>query len=351
MRPVFAGGGYPRTFHPDVADAEKSPVIEVTPGIEATGIDITVGRLSRTHSVTGRIIDAATGAAVANIQFGYGVLIAQKHLMPVGWGGNRTNLNGEFRIDNLPAGRFAVFVINQQESEFYGDPVAFEVIDGDVSGLEVKLHRGSSISGLAVIEGTEDAEVLAKLSKLEIRAWVQSESLSQPSFAPAKLGMNGTFRIAGLQPGKVYVTLNNYPPVKGLSLLRVEREGVEQPQGIDIGPGEQVSGLRLVIAYGTGIIRGQVKFQGGERPPNAPTYVMVRRVAAIVTTAEVDARGRFKVEDLPSGEYQVTLAINSAQPLARAQTPPLQNVTVVSGSETEVTLVVNLKPPGKDGEK
>jgi hypothetical protein len=228
MRPAFAGGGYPRTFHPDVADAARSPFVEVTAGIEATGIDITVGRRSRSYAATGRVIDAATGAPIANIQFGYGVLPDQKHIMPVGGGGSRTNANGEFRIESLPTGRFAVFVVSQEESEFYGEPSVFEVADSDVSGLEIKLQRGSTVSGVAAIEGTEDPDVLAKLAKLEIRAWVQSESLSQPSFAPTKFGVNGSFRLAGLQPGKVYLTLSNYPPVKGLSLLRVERDGVEQ---------------------------------------------------------------------------------------------------------------------------
>src|SRR6185436_9318725 len=43
-----AGGRYARTFHPDVADDAKSPVIEVIAGAEVTGIDITAGRLART---------------------------------------------------------------------------------------------------------------------------------------------------------------------------------------------------------------------------------------------------------------------------------------------------------------
>ena len=66
--------------------------------------------------------------------------------------------------------------------------------------------------------------------------------------------------------------------------------------------------------------------------------------------AEVDARGRFKVEDLPFGEYEVMLAIQP-QPGDRGPTAQPQKVTVVSGSEAEVTFVLNLKPAGKDGEK
>lgn len=354
MRPSFAGGGYPRTFHPGVADPARSPIVEITAGNEAAGIDITVGRVSRSYAASGRVIDAATGAPVANIQLGYGIMPDQKHVMQVGWGGgNRTNANGEFRIESVPSGRFAVFAMSLEESEFYSEPAVFEVADSDVSGLEIKLQRGSTISGVAAIEGTEDPDVLAKLSKFEIRAWVQSESLSQPSFAPAKFGVNGSFKLAGLQPGKVYVSLSSYPPIKGLSLLRIEREGVEQPQGIEVGPGEQVSGVRLVIAYGTGVIRGQVRFQGDERPLNLRMFASIRRAGAIMLAGgtEVDARGRFKVEDLPFGEYQVMLAIQPTHPGDRGLTVPMQKVTLVSGSEAEVTFVVNLKPAGKDGEK
>src|SRR5215510_16047148 len=50
--------------------------------------------------------------------------------------------------------------------------------------------------------------------------------------------------------------------VKGLRVLRVELNGVEAPDGIDVNPGQQITGARVVFTKASGAIRGQVKLIG-----------------------------------------------------------------------------------------
>jgi len=163
----------------------------------------------------------------------------------------------------------------------------------------------------------------------------------------------------------VRIFLGGFPAPKGFSLLRVERDSVEQRDGIDIGANENVTGVRVVIGHGTGVVRGEVKIQNGQLDPDTRLRVTARRLEAQgpVTASElVDARGRFILEGLIPGEYELILNAMSVRPPSAPAgpappgvvTPKLlakQNVTVSNGSEAEVTLVVDLGPKGKESDK
>ncbi|MDX6695078.1 MAG: hypothetical protein QOF02_2681 [Blastocatellia bacterium] len=340
------GGFFARTFHPGVTDEAKATIIEVTEGSEATNVDITLGRRADTYAVSGRVVDAATGKPVANMAVGYGSLTPEgKQMQGFGFG-NRTDADGNFRFDGLVPGRYAAFAANfEQQTEDYNVPVPFEINEGDATGVVIKLRRGASISGMVVIEGASDRSVLAKISQLRIVAYQESEELSAPSYGQGRLvGADGSFTISGLSPGKVRLMLGGWPPPKGFSLLRVERDGVEQRAGImEVAAGSQLTGVRIVVEHGTGVVRGQVQVENGELPEGTRLYVSARRPGQSEPSlpgAEVDARGRFVMEGLPPGEYQLRLAGRLG--MGGQHLPPVtQNVTVTNAVETEVTLTLN----------
>lgn len=340
------GGRFTRTFHPGVTDESKANVIEVTEGSEATNVDIMLGRRAETYAATGRVIDAETGKPVPNLSAGYGSLSAEgKQLYSFGIG-TRTDAEGNFRFDGLISGRYAAFVSPGEQSEDYSVPVTFEVIDGDVTGLVVKVRRGASISGMVSIEGTSDRSVLARVSQLRVVAYPESEQLAAPFYGEGgRVNVDGSFRLVGLGPGKVRVMLGGWPPLKGFSLLRVERDGVEQRAGLmQLSAGSQVSGVRVVLEYGTGVLRGQVRVENGQLPEGTRLYVSARRPSQSEPSlpgAEVDARGRFVMEGLPPGEYQLRMAGRLGQRGQRIP-PVVQNVNVTNGTETEVTLTLDL---------
>ena len=366
VRIGFGGGSYPRTFHPDVTEESRAPAVEVNAGGESTGIDIRLGRPSKTYVATGRIIDADTGKPLANLQYGHAPLNRDQRMSGgFGWTANRTNNNGDFRIDGLSPGRYAAFAVATEQVDFYSEPAVFEINDSDASAIEIKTRRGSSISGAVVIEGSDDPDVLARLPKLELRAAVQTEVLTAPSMAPIRVNPDGSFLITGLRPGKARILLGGfgYEAAKGFSLMRVEREGVALRDGVDVAAGENVSGVRVIIGYGTCVVRGQLRVQGGEITPNTRLSIAARSLDSegMRRSTIPDARGRFSLEGLLPGEYEITVYTMSLTPSAPGAPPPpgmrsnrtlaKQNVTVANGVETEVTLVVDLAAKDKDGEK
>src|SRR5438128_8534632 len=124
----FGGGTYKRTFHPDVADESRAAIVEVKAGGESSDIDIKLGGTSKPFVATGRVVDADSGKPLSNVMYGYGALVGQQQTLGAyGWTNNRTNADGQFRIDGLNAGRFAAFAVSTEQSDFYSEPAVFEV--------------------------------------------------------------------------------------------------------------------------------------------------------------------------------------------------------------------------------
>lgn len=338
------------TYHPDVTDESKAQIVEVTSGGEATGVDITLGKAAKAYQASGRIVDAETGKPVAGINYGYGSLDEDRsYFVSATTTGSTSSLRGEFRLEGIVPGHYGAFAASTGENSFYSDPVLFEITDSDVTGLVIRLRRGSTLTGKVAIEGATPPESESRLSDLRLGVDVASQSIAAPLNDRVNVGADGSFRVAGLQPGKVGFHFNTYPIPKGLSLLRVERDGVEQPAGVEIGAGEQVSGVKVVVAFGTGAIRGQVKFEGGALREGSRIFITCRKVGnspePYIQPVTTDLRGRFDFEGLLTGEYELSMnamiAPVAGGPPSRPRSAE-QTVSVVNGTETEVTFVVDL---------
>jgi hypothetical protein len=135
----------------------------------------------------------------------------------------------------------------------------------------------------------------------------------------------------------------------GFWLLRVERDGVDLSDGIDISAGAQLTGVRVFFAYVTGVIRGQAPALNYELPHNLRLQILARRVgyesAAGVLITQTDDRGRFIFEGMAPGEYELS---SGAIVITGSDIPPpslsgaKQKVVVSNGKESAVTLVLKL---------
>ena len=333
----------------------SSPDVEtVRYKVGTANIDIVVGRRTSTYSVSGRVVDADTHEPIGGIQVMYGT--APKDQSYYGGIILPANSKGEFRLEGLEPGRYGVQIAGQFDSSgYYSDPTFFEVVDGDVANLEVKATRGLSLSGVVVADGITNREALATLTAWRITASVPSTSsaIRFPSSGSSPIGADGSFQINGLRAGKASISM--YPGggsvVRRFSITRIERDGVEQPQGIEISASQPVTNLRIFITFGTGTIRGTVTITGGTLPPDARLFVRATRPgpATASNSIPVDSRGRFMISNLAAGTYEVTLQRYppaQVQPPKRPPPPLKQTVSVADGAETEITFTLDLSPEG-----
>jgi hypothetical protein len=350
---VSARIAYKQVFHPDVSDQSKALVIEVGEGTEATNIDIALGRTLQTFAISGRLVDGEKGLPVPDIRLGL-----QRHM------GQRfefvstmvqSNLQGDFVVEGLIPGKYGLFLFPNQTGGMRVETVTFDIIDQDVSGLTVKLIKGASLSGVVTID-TEDKSLLARFSEFQLRAFVTNPAagaagaVGMGSTASSPVAPDGSFQLTGLPGGTANISLGAVSspfPLKGFNIARIERDGVVIQRGIELKESEQLTGLRVVLAYGNATLRGFVKLENGTLPTGGRISVRLTRPGENVNTMRppsVDARGYFLIEGLPAGTYEVHASISSPGPSIR---PVKREINIQEGIITDITLTIDMSAPSK----
>ena len=343
---------YPQTFYPSVADESQAKAVEVAASGEVEEVDITLGKITKPFEATGRVVDE-DGRPVAGVDVSAGPLTpGERRFFGSMFGAGRTDERGEFRVRGLTPGEWGVWASPpapnsaEQAGASYSDPVIFEVTDSDASGLEIKMRRGAEVSGVVQIEGTADPSVLAKLRELRFGAWVNTgkDSSGVPNYVQFQPAADGSFLLRGLRPGRLMFDLE-WPRPKGFSLLYVRRDGVEQREGLELRAGERVRNVQVAYAYGTAVVRGEVQFRGGARPSGVTYVVYALRPGGAIAgePAVLDSLGRFQIENLSAGDYELSLSDWSANATNRSPLAKL-TVTVPAEGEVKATLVYDMTP-------
>ena len=339
---------YKRIFYPDVADSAKATVIEVSAGGETKDVDITLGRAEQTFTVSGRIINGETSAPAPNMRVGLQRLVGQRAEFVTTMG--VSNAGGNFTLDGLSPGKYRTMLLPNQGSDLRAEDSTFEIIDGNVSGLVIKLSRGASLSGTVVIE-TEDKAVKAQLTQMMLRGYVPLQpSAGYGGSTSSQIGADGSFRLAGLSSGRVNIALGGtagpFPP-KGFSILRLEHDGVIVPN-VEIKEGEQVTGVKVVVAYGNATLRGVIKLVNGTLPPRGRVFVRITKMGETrysLRPPNVDERGNFLVEGIPAGQYEVSATVMTGSMPAPATVK--QQVSLTDGLVTDVEITIDAANPAR----
>jgi len=336
---------YKPTYHPAAADVNQASVIEVTEGSEAGNVDIMLGRALSKYSAQGRIVDGKTGQPVPNVRYGLQYFISENNSGSMTTGAV-SNSEGEFKLQNLAPGKYAVFIEPPPEVDWRADSVRFHVTDQDVTGLIVKTSAGATVSGVVVVEGTDDKTAQANLKNVHVFANVFEDNMPGSDSQSSAVEQDGSFHVRALKGGLLRFSISNQ---QRFQIARIERDGIVHPKGIRIKEGEQVSGVRIILNYGNGAIRGVFKLEGGTLPENAVMGVTLRRLGedhdslnSPFGSARPDARGQFFMEGVIPGTYEMTgdVYVISTRSVFRGTK---QQVVVTDKGVTNVTVTVNLQ--------
>lgn len=382
---------YPRTFHPAATEQAEAQVVEVTAGSEVEGIDIVLAGPMKAFAVVGRAVDAQTGQPVSGVPISVAKVArgGRGAQMPGPANTGSTNEKGEFRIAGLLPGTYSASVPAMSfangaasSSEYFSEATSFEITSDDTSGVELRVHRGASITGTVAIEGSNDPSLTDRLSQLMIFATSRNQGQQGQGQRQApgqtsgrngmgQVGRDGIFRVGGLAPGVVRLSVNGggFGGNGSFRLLRIERNGAPGNGDIEIASGETVTGVRVVVAFASAVIQGRVIVSGGVLPAGTRLNVTARPVNSAASTggggnnARLEANGQFRIENLLPGTYEVRVTANTfgggqgggggrggraGQPGGQTTQPQIripevrQTVTVTNGAPANVTLTLNL---------
>lgn len=339
------GPFYRRTYYPGVRTSAQATPIEVKAGSEATDIDLRLGTGEKTFSVSGRVVDDATGQLVTRAALDFWLAnVPQGELSPWTFGVS-INERGTFYYENLPPGRYGISGTPHSEYNHYGDLVIFEVTDQDIEDLTIRMKRGAIISGTLVLENNPDPAALQN-----IRFFVGATN-PDPAIARTLPGgyaqSDGRFQLRSLRPGKVGLRVGSEG--RKFSIVRIERNGVEIQDSFDLKPAEQVTGVRVVLKEAAGGLRGRIGLPGGPLPAGYTLSATLQRLGnnvLIPIPLAINPNLSFDEPSLVVGEYEIAVTVKApgadGAPMP-VREPIRQRVTVQERASTEVVVTVDLR--------
>src|ERR1700752_213998 len=342
-----------QTFYPSVTELSKATILEASEGSEATNIDIVIDRVaesSEKFSVSGSVVEGNNDRPLPNLRLGIsrgGEEQAQFLNLSIG-----SDDKGRFKLNNLAPGKYSLMILPTPDVELRSSLTTFEIVDKDVTGVTIKAFQTATVKGTVALDKPDANVTLAQFGQMEIMLTVRTEDPGRTG-SGTTVNRDGTFNVSGLRAGVASFSLRSSSgQAKGVRITRIEQNGVVQPNGIEIRDGEIATGVRLFITSTNGTVRGIVRVENGELPPNASFSVWLtseggdealQQSPMMSPYPQVDSRGRFLIEGLSAGSYLVNVSMiapgNQTRPLFTKQ-----QVTVADGTTTDVTVIMDLKP-------
>ncbi len=337
-------------YYPNTTEVTKAASIEVKNGVETQDIDIRLGAPNKLYTIAGRALDADTGKPLTDVS-----IVCVLKTIAGGYATNRikTNKKGEFLFEDMPSGSYHAQIFKSQgrSDEYYSETTYFEVQNADVSDVEIKRHKGLTISGKIVFDGATDFTNAATLRQLQLQADSYQIKNNKEVFSAAsyaEISPDGKFIFKGLSPGSIIIDLLSE---SRFVLLGIERNGVEA-RPFELPKGETVNDLLITVAEIDCAVRGQVIIEGGILPDNAMLHISARRITSdppdphdfrfFKSSISVTPDNHFTIADLIAGKYEVTLIaeVRTQDRINRWITK--QKVSVESRQTADATIKLDL---------
>jgi carboxypeptidase family protein len=323
--------GYAATYYPGTPNPAEAQRISVGVGQELPSVDIQLQPV-RLAKITG-VATSSDGKPMS------GALVmlmpAMRDAVQMFPGGtSRTNKDGQFTLNGIAPGEYVLqaqslnaimSAAGQAMSLMSGSdstpaapaPSAAErefamanvtVAGEDINGLVVVGTRGAHASGRIVFDGGAAPEGMTQARLLAVQTDPDMNGPATAAFGNASIKENGTFEIDGLVGGRTFRFAN---PPKGWHIKRILLDADEvTDKGIDFKPGEDVAGVTIEMTNKNQSIAGAVTDARGDASKDYTVVVFAQdqqkwtlSINRYLQTARPDQQGRYKINNVPPGEY------------------------------------------------
>lgn len=339
------------TYYPGTADPAAAALISVNTGEERSGIDFVAG-LVRTATVSGRV-EMPDGTPPRTVQMNVFNDARVSSPFFVGTIFARTNPDGTFSSANVPPGKYSLIARAAAATPPGPPPSAAPglrsapptmtmwaihevIVSGeDITGLTVTLAPGMTISGRLTFDGSKETAP-TNLGGYSVRVFSAATTGVSIGVPAATVKPDGTFLIEGLTPGSYRMSVTMPTRTGSLptwTVRHIMHEGKDISEAaFDVRSGVDATGLNAVLTDRVTEVTGHVLDQQG-RPVTDYSVVLLPVDEQFWRTGtrrrpapqRPDTTGRFRLIDLPAGEYYLAL-VTEFQPDQLSDTTFLQSL-------------------------
>src|SRR5262245_14942792 len=321
----------PPVYHPS-STRNAAAEITVISGGETSGVDIR-HRAMRGHSIGGAVSGATEGRGIINAVSV--MLLRAADRQPVA---AATMLTGEknFSLRGVEDGEYDLVALRfTEDMDFSASvPRRLTIRGADISGIDVKLLKLSSIEGRVAIEPSKQRDACKSeedFSIGEILLTARSDEKNPSPFAAlasleAPMGVgrtapgdDGAFMLKNIEPGRVRVETDLPGETWYLRAITQKVSAAAKPvdaslNGVDVKSGEKVSGVELTITEGAASLKG--KIVPANENAKLSRRIRVHLIPAEMTAANEALRyyetianndGSFDLKNLAPGKYLLHL--------------------------------------------
>jgi hypothetical protein len=308
-----ASADYVPIFAPSTTDDQDAQPIDVGPGAEIGGIDITVFPVQK-RVARGVIVDASTGQPQRNAQLFVTRDPARINDLPyIGVDSS----NGAFEVSSLLPGSYSFLAIAGALSR----RIAVDIEEQDVNNLIIPLAAGIRIRGKVTTDEVSPAGIRVSLQPVP-----EIANLKLPG--PRDNGVvtaDGSFSLSAVPAGEYRLDVT-FPANLQNAFVKSAPDTVRVVE-------EQSEPLPIEIGSRGGTLNGHV-LDTAQQPVAGVTAVLMPGYR----TATTDGSGRFHFYRLPAGDYRLFPSdeLDSSRYEAGGTA-----VRLVQGAEVNVEVVLN----------
>lgn len=337
---------YAISYYPGVSDANSASAIDVPPGTELNGVNLSLG-LQGAYRVRGRVVDPRSGQPppVADVFLNPVATDALDDYIGGGFvdyaGGNRiyNPADGTFEFKTVAPGTYTIgaslpnpnpvrapdlaAMSNEERNAYFEAQNAADqlrprasaglrVTSGDVDGIVLTVGTVGSIAGHVRVEADTAVPQAPAPSASFLQFQLKSNSDVQPSDGGPQQDRpvkdDGTFRISGIAPGDYRLSVSGMPSGLYLKSARMgDADVLNDPLRFSGGPADT---LEVVIS-------SKVAQVDGMTVPGAHVVLIPdnRARTELFRPTVADANGHFTVSSITPGDYRLA-AWEELQPFA-----------------------------------
>ena len=313
--------GYASTYYPGTPNAAEAQKITLAAGQETASADFSLVpvRLARVSGlVLGSDGKPVEGAAIS-------VMPVSREIGGIlGTSTTRTAKDGSFTLNSVPPGDYSLQARSiQTVTSTSGDSVMFfrattvgggdaesgslplSVAGEDIANVVLMTSKGATVTGHVTFDGTRPSS----LAPFRIMAVPADTDNPVPMMGgPGGIKEDGSFELKGLSGVRLF-RLAGAPPGWTVRSVRLNGNDITD-SGAEFKPGEAASGLEIEVTSRTTSVNGSVT--GSDGAPLKDYTVVVfadspelwrAPMTRWVTGTRPDQDGRFKIQNLPAGNY------------------------------------------------